>query len=319
MERTLDQFKQGPVATGLVHEAGILTAEDGTHLFCQGVLPEDTFRGAVALVHGYTSFSDWLLPLMTALARRGLACFAIDYRGHGLSEGVPRHVFSFQEYLTDVRTLCRHVAERADQRRLFLVGNSLGGLIVSHYAALYPDQVQGAVLTAPFFGPAFQVPGWLSLCAQVTSLCRPTCPIPRHHPDLPDRVTFRWWTETMRAQQWVRSNAARVTAPVMVLHGEQDQVASPQATADLFARLGSEDKILRLLPGLSHPDMDPCRNSGWWPEVGDWLVRRCGPSPARAASPVAPSSGREPAPAAVPALLPHSGPGGQCGAAAPAQ
>lgn len=258
----------------LRHESGFLTTEDGAELFWQGLSPRNDARASVALVHGYNSFSDYMLPMMASLARQGLACYAVDYRGHGLSEGLPRHVFSFQEYLADVQALCRHVSDRAGDQQVFIFGNSLGGLISSVYGLFHPDQLSGTVLTAPFFGPAFRVPRVLDYCARAVSYCHPRFRIPRRHAEQPEHTTVRWWTETSTAQQVLRQQAEKFTLPVLVLHGQKDPVACPIAAASMTERLGSKDKTFQLLPEAGHYDLDPCRGSSWWSQVCDWLLAR---------------------------------------------
>ncbi len=268
------------VAGELRTDSGFLESEDGTRLFWQGVEPCDELKGAVALLHGYNSRSDYLLPMMNRLAQDGFACYAIDYRGHGRSEGLPCHIFRFREYLMDVRTLCRHTAERAERRRTFLFGNSLGGLIASHYALRHSDQVYGTILTAPFFGPAFRVPGPLDACGRLVSYVCPTFRVPRRHPDLPEHVTLRWWTETVAAQQVLFRHAHKFTLPTLILHGQKDGVASPTVAQAYFERLGSRDKTLRMLPGARHRDLDPAEGKAWWNQVTEWLMVRSGRIPA---------------------------------------
>lgn len=258
------------------HETGFLNAEDGTRLFWQGVRPESGQRGVVALLHGYNSRSDFLVPMMSKFAEAGLACYALDYRGHGQSEGLPCHVFRFREYLMDVRALGRHASEMAEGERVFLFGNSLGGLIASHYALRHSEQISGTVLTAPFFGAAFRVPGPLELCGRMLSCVCPTFKVPRRHPDLPENVTLRWWTETVAAQQVLFRHAEKFTLPVFILHGQRDGVASPSIARSIFERLGSRDKTLRILPGARHEDLDPCRGNMWWDEVREWMTCRTG-------------------------------------------
>jgi len=258
----------------LQHQTGFISSEDGTRLFWQGLQPAGGHLAAVALVHGYDSASDYLLPMMECLAGRGLACYAIDARGHGRSEGVPRHVFHFNEYLGDARALCRHVAESAGERQAFLFGYSLGGLIVALLGLGRAEQFHGAVLSAPFFGPAFRVPRVLDLCAQAASAVCPTLCLPRRHPDQPAQMTLRWWTETLAAQRFLRRQAELFTLPVLMLHGGRDSAACPRAARSLFRRLGSRDKTLRILPEARHHDLDPCQGPAWWGEVRDWIASR---------------------------------------------
>lgn len=258
----------------LRHQTGFITSEDGTRLFWQGLEPAGGHQAAVALVHGYNSASDFLLPMMECLAGRGLACYAIDARGHGRSEGMPCHIFQFGEYLADARALCNHVSDIARERRAFLFGYSLGGLIVTLLGLRTPERFHGAVLSSPFFGPAFQIPRVLDLCARAASVVCPTLCIPRRHPDQPERVTLRWWTETLAAQQMLRRQAEQFSLPVLMLHGERDTTACPKAARALFRRLGSRDKTFRIIRQACHHDMDPCQGEQWWAEVRDWIAVR---------------------------------------------
>jgi lysophospholipase len=259
---------------GLKHESGYVRSDDGLRLFWQSMEPRDHHRGSVALVHGFDSSSDFMLPMMASVAEQGLACYAIDYRGHGRSEGTARHIFRFSEYLADVGTLIRHVTEQAGDRKVFLFGNSLGGLIASHYGLFHAHQLHGAVLTAPFFGPAFRIPRVLDLCARAASTLYPTCRLPRRRADQPEVVTLRWWTETVRAQRMFWREAPKFTLPVLILHGAEDAAACPAAAYTLFRRLGSRDKTFGILPGARHDDLDPIWGPEWWNRVSDWVSRR---------------------------------------------
>src|SRR5688500_18099623 len=106
------------------HQSGYLESEDEGMLFWQGIVPNDGHRASVAMVHGFNSSSNFMLPMMKHLAEQGRACYAIDNRGHGRSQGVRRHIFRFGEYLSDLRTLCDHVSRRAGTGDVFLFGNS---------------------------------------------------------------------------------------------------------------------------------------------------------------------------------------------------
>ena len=284
IEQVREMQPSEPFQEGLRHEGGFIKSADGNRLFWQGLEPRGEAYASVALVHGYNSASHFLLPMMENLAAQGMACYAVDYRGHGLSEGLPRHVFQFSDYLADVQALCDLVAERSGDRQIFLFGNSLGGLIVSLYGLRHPERLRGTVLTAPFFGPAFRIPRVLDLCARAASLLHPTFCLPRQREDQPGRVTLRWWTETLAAQQAWRRQAEKFTLPVLILHGQEDAVSCPSTAYSLFQRLGSRDKIFGIYPGARHQDLDPCQGPRWWSKVGQWVRRRAESSVARRAA-----------------------------------
>jgi acylglycerol lipase len=255
-------------------ESGFIQSCDGTRLFFRALEPEVGHRGTVALLHGYNSSSEFLVPMMRRLAGEGFACYGVDYRGHGRSEGPPRHVARFDEYLRDARALYRYAGERSGSERIFLFGNSLGGLVVGLYGLLRPERVEGAILTAPFFYPAFRVSPALNTCARLTSLVCPTLRLPRQRPDQPEIITLRWWTETLGAQARFWRQAEQFQVPVLMLHGQRDDVACPRAAARLFRRFGSRDKVCRLIPWARHADLDPSRAPAWWDPIRYWLDSR---------------------------------------------
>lgn len=62
---------------------------------------------------------------------------APDLRGHGDSAWAVGSHYSMTDYVLDLAQLLRHV----DSDRVYLVGHSLGGAIVLHYAGIYPETI----------------------------------------------------------------------------------------------------------------------------------------------------------------------------------
>ncbi len=96
----------------------------------------------IVFLHGFGSCTyTWRLNL-PALAAKGFRVYAIDVKGFGLSEK-PRdgqyHVAAFTRQLLDFLD-----AMKLD--RPILVGNSMGGAIITRLGLLYPDRVGGVVL-----------------------------------------------------------------------------------------------------------------------------------------------------------------------------
>ncbi|HCF61596.1 MAG TPA: alpha/beta hydrolase, partial [Myxococcales bacterium] len=71
---------------------------------------------------------------MERLARAGFAAHALDYRGHGQSDGRRAHVDDFGEYVADLESFLERVGGQAGGRKVFLMGHSLGGLICARWA-----------------------------------------------------------------------------------------------------------------------------------------------------------------------------------------
>jgi len=106
----------------------------------------DASAPPVLLVHGWGCSAYIFRENMPAIARAGFRAIAIDLKGHGLSDK-PQHR---NEYTIDA--LVEHVAEILDALELerpVLVGHSLGGSLVYHFASRYPDRALALALLSP--------------------------------------------------------------------------------------------------------------------------------------------------------------------------
>jgi proline iminopeptidase len=133
----------GAPAAAQRQQDGFVTVENGIRLYyrVEGAGPE-----TLIVVHGGPGFSlesirADLAPL--AVHRR---IIYYDQRGNGRSSliddpaalAVPRHI-------ADLEAIRRHFG----LEKMVLLGNSWGGLLISAYAAAYPDRVERLILDAP--------------------------------------------------------------------------------------------------------------------------------------------------------------------------
>ena len=122
----------------------------------------------IILVHGWGCSAYAFRFTMPALAAAGFRAIAFDLKGHGLSD----KPHTSGEYT--IERLVEHLRDVLDTlalERPVLAGHSLGGSLVYHFAAKYPDRARGLGLISPvgltgvplmrlyrFFTPAFFVP-----------------------------------------------------------------------------------------------------------------------------------------------------------------
>lgn len=100
----------------------------------------------VLLVHGWGACLYTYRYLLPALARAGRRAFAVDLRGHGLSDK-PRGT---GRYTADA--LCGDLLDLLDTLelgRVDLIGHSLGGAVALQIALRSPERVRRLVLAAP--------------------------------------------------------------------------------------------------------------------------------------------------------------------------
>jgi pimeloyl-ACP methyl ester carboxylesterase len=116
----------------------------------------------VVLVHGLTStLAFWYATKVFPLLKRGFCVTAFDLRGHGYSDATPTG-YTSKRLAEDVRGLLDAIGiERAR-----VIGHSYGGSVALHFAMLFPERTEGAVICDTGFASLRHLrviddwPGW---------------------------------------------------------------------------------------------------------------------------------------------------------------
>ena len=158
------------------------TTPDGLSVYGQRWLPEPPAGAVVVLVHGFVEHSGRYAPLAEDLNRQGYAVYAMDLRGHGRSEGPRCFVRRFDQYLEDLDLFLDRVAAAEPDKPLFLLGHSMGGLIVARWAISRPARqadLRGLILSGPALRVGRGLFPLLRHLAWIASLLAPRLPVVR--------------------------------------------------------------------------------------------------------------------------------------------
>ena len=180
----------------------------------------------------YPSLAEWC-------AWEGFATLIFNFRGTGESGGN----FHTLGWARDLDAVISWMLDRpeVDPARVVLLGSSLGAAVATYVAAHRPE-VAGLV---SFAGPS--VMGPRSQPAEAVERLRAMGLI--RDPDFPPSLE-EWANEgaTLNPVDWVGLVAPR---PLLLLHGDADDVVSPDNAHTLYERAG-EGKEMRMLPGVGH-------------------------------------------------------------------
>lgn len=120
------------------------------------VSPTTSSGTVVIFLHGFMSHQagEKARFFRDVLVQRGVTFVTFDFRGHGQSSGTMRELTGTR-LLEDGHAVVEHMAS-AD-RRIVLVGSSMGGWVAAWYAALHPGRIAANMLIAPSlaFGRGF--------------------------------------------------------------------------------------------------------------------------------------------------------------------
>jgi fermentation-respiration switch protein FrsA (DUF1100 family) len=201
-------------------EEHVLTAEDGAKIILWHVPPKPG-RRVVLYFHGNGEVLAWLVPRFREITADGTGLVAMSDRGYGGSGGSP----SESALLRDAAAAYDFARARYDAGRIVAWGFSLGtGVAV---ATASDHAVGGLILEAPY--------------TSISDLAA------RAFPFLVVRPFVR---DSFRSDERI----ARVTAPLLIMHGAKDPVIPIAFGQKLFA-LAHEPKQFVQFPDGGHNDL----------------------------------------------------------------
>src|SRR3990167_9384518 len=133
-------------------------------------------KAVLLLVHGLGAHSARWEFLANYFQSRGFSSYSLELRGFGKTTDRPRgHVDSFELYYQDIIELRQLIAREIPDRQVFLLGESLGGLLAFVLASRYHNMFAGLALISPAFanGLKFPLSAYLTLIANLLNQKKP--------------------------------------------------------------------------------------------------------------------------------------------------
>ncbi len=221
-----------PADLGLAFEAVAVPTTDGLTLPGWFIPAAGRARGpGVALVHGWESARDRLLPMVQFLHAAGFHCLSVDVRGHGATaaETLP---ITAGEFGADALAGWRALDRRPEVTTAAILGHSMGAIGAILAAAAEP-RIAAVVATSSPADP------W-RLTRQTFRLAR----LP-----FPDAIAWplAWLTTRVylrpRGHRVVDISASdalrRIEAPILLVHGSDDAVV-PAGHLRRLAAIGAD-------------------------------------------------------------------------------
>ncbi|MFO7631523.1 MAG: alpha/beta hydrolase [Caldilinea sp.] len=275
------------------HQQFTLRGAGNAELFGQCWLPDATPRGVVVLVHGFGEHSDRYSNLVAALTGGGYALYAFDHRGHGRSPGTRGHVNRFDDLIEDVRQVALRAQADHPGIPFFLFGHSVGGLVVLNYALIYPDELAGAIASAPLLAKPnispliLTIAGLLSRVAPTfaldtkldpSTISRDPAEVQRYTSDpmVHSKTSARAGAEAMAALDWVQAHAGDLRVPLLLYLGTGDTLVPIEGSRAFYANAGSADKTFLELPGVYHESHNDLDRHELFRQIMAWLDMRAG-------------------------------------------
>ena len=88
------------------------------------------------------------------------------------------------------------------------------------------------------------------------------------------KMTARKVAELFRGMHRIQAEAKRITLPLLILHGGEDAMTTPEGSRFLHDAVGSKDKTLTIYPGLYHEIFNEPEREEIFRDLAAWCDRR---------------------------------------------
>ncbi len=209
-------------------------------------------RAVILAIHGGMAHAgDYVTPALY-FRDKGIATVSYDLCGHGQLARVD--IPSFEVFLRDTEIFLVWTRAQFPGKPIFLMGHSMGALIAAHLElgrfANSPD-IQGIILSSPYFVNAVRVPKLLIALSSVLAKLLPKAKVPmeslteslthdpailaRHRADEKDNIraseaSFRFAAALLSAQAALVGKLSAWNHPVFAVLAGDDKLADAQAS-----------------------------------------------------------------------------------------
>lgn len=264
----------------------------GTKIVYDVWVPDTDPTGVVVLSHGFGEHARRYDHVAQRFGEAGLITFALDHRGHGRSGGKRVFVRDISEYTGDFHHLVGIATAEYPELKRVVLGHSMGGGIVFAYGVEHPDDYHLMVLSGPAVDARSQVSLPLALTAKLLGSILPGLPaqsLPFDAVSRDPEVVAAYNADPLvyhgkvpagvgkvliGVGETMPQRAAALTAPLLVVHGEDDKLVPVAGSRKLVECVGSSDVALKVYPKLYHEVFNEPEKAVVLDDVVSWIEVR---------------------------------------------
>lgn len=289
----LQQLRTNPISEP---KYDLFTNSEGLKLFYRFFEPTSgEIKRLIVGCHGASGDGEYFVLLADQIVEQTSSAFYLmDYRGHGRSEGTKGDTKDFQYYIDDLDEFIRFLRQKFPDIPLFLMGESMGGIVSLNYVVQNPGIVNGLIEFAP--GVRFHLRSFTladlfrAIGAAFVYIFKPgKCIItvqgredfgvrnelhqkydfcnPYHF----KKVSARYLLQLNKFSKRSYKTGDKITCPIVIFQGEDDKAVSPEGVKDYFKTIQSEDKKLYMVSEAFHVLFTDPSFPEYWDILRAWI------------------------------------------------
>lgn len=230
----------------------------------------DEPRGVMVMVHGAAEHHGrykWLIEMWRS---SGFHVLMGDLPGQGTSTRRSRgHIQSFDDYLFELKDWVTKAGEY--NLPVFLLGHSMGGLVVIRSLQKLKLNVDGIILSSPCLGLVHTPPKFLDVLSIGLNVLAPSLKFDSNlsvdlatrndavkEMDVNDtlyitKVSVRWYRELLKSMELAVKDIQQLPdVPLLLMQGGDDKIVDKIAVKNWFNIVKSSEKTYKEWHGLYH-------------------------------------------------------------------
>jgi acylglycerol lipase len=272
------------------HIEGTFKGVRNVNIYYQAWLPDGNVTAVLLVVHGLGEHSGRYMNVVNHFVPLGYAVYGLDHIGHGKSDGGREVIERFADFTDSLTIYYERIKGWQPGKPIFLLGHSLGGLIVPYYLLEHQAGFRGAIISAPLVKVGDNISPMTIILGKILSAVAPKVGILPLDASLISRdpevvkayvndplvfhgkTPARLASEMLKAMMRVTAEAGKITLPVIILQGSLDKLVEPAGAQMLFDKVSSTDKTLKVYEGLYHEVFNEPERERVLKDVETWLA-----------------------------------------------
>lgn len=195
--------------------------------------------------------------------KKNIVSYALEFNGHGKSDGKKAYVEDFNTLIEDVDCLVNYVNKYYDDKLpIYLLGESMGGNVSIQYTNLYEDKIKGIILLSPLLGISNLPNPTLVNSILLLSYILPNINLKSFYPrntvtnqkyhemliknkyNFSDILTLTSIRECYNATLFVNENINNFKIPLLIFHSENDKTTNFNSSKEFFYKCNNKSNEL---------------------------------------------------------------------------
>jgi alpha-beta hydrolase superfamily lysophospholipase len=244
-------------------------------------------KATIIITHGIAEHSGRYQEITDVLNREGFNVVRYDIRGHGQSQGKRGALKSYHQTIDDLHEIVLDEKKKSDLK-IFLIGHSMGALIVNMYGVKYHD-VEGIISSAapsnfikdvlPFRFVGYK---WLGFLTKKTNFADDQLSRIKAVEEayINDPLNLKKFYFSLAGNMFVsgvrylNKNIKNQQTPILILHGSADKIVPVEFSKRLVELIPHNQKSLIIYQDSYHEIFNDLDREKVFNDVITWLKER---------------------------------------------